>query len=531
MAHTSERIHTVDAAQQPGFRRISTNRKWLESVGWRIDSEIRHHENFVVAIAIAIVTLFSLLFSLRKPFDVDEYLVQITARAESSAAIWRLLKTAPLSVDPPLYHFLVHCFLRILGPTEFVERLPSVLAYTSMTFFLYRVVRRYTDIYTGLIVLALSLQCGAFAFAYYARPYALLLAADAMALLCWVIAIEKQRPRNIALLGIFFGIAIAVGSHWFGFLVLIPLIVGEVVRTWQRHKLDLPVCIAITGGAATAMAYLPLLRAAVAYRAMPWKGVAINDIAATYQLILEPCLVPLLLLVIVAFARAMFTAPRPESSGPALPIPVFACVAAFALTPFAGFILAKIVTHAFQPRYTLLCSIGVLLLVALAVREGMAARVPWMAFAALTLVGLISFVQYHSFLKLPSGGDTAALADVSLFSTNGSLPVVPGSDGLFLRIEAHAPASLRQRCVFPTDHDFIRLTHNNTNFLMTEGFRRWTNLPVVDLSTFLSAHPQFYFIRNNEQDWMMQRMIEDHAQIMLQGTYEGHPVYLINLHP
>jgi uncharacterized membrane protein len=526
MANTIESVRSVDTAEQPSPEITAWGR--LESVGWGIDSLIRRHENMVLAMGLALITVFSLLFARSKAFDVDEYLVRITALAGSPGAIWHLLKTAPLSVDPPLYHLLVHYFLRFFGPSEFVQRLLSVLAYTVMTFLLYRLVRKYSDIYTGLVLLALCLQSGAFAFAYYARPYALVLAADAMALVCWDSAIGERRGRSVALFGLFAGIAVAVGSHWFGFLVLIPLMAGEAVRTWQRRRLDTGVCVVMAAGAATALAYMPLLKAAAAYRALPWKGVALGDIAASYQLILEPCLVPLLLMVILAFARLMFSARQLERAT-VVPIPVFICGAVFALTPFAGFVLGKIVTHAFQPRYVLLCTLGLLLLAALAVRQGVAGRVGWMASAALILGALVSFLQYHSLRALPAGGDTAALADVTVLSANESLPVVAGSDGLFLRIEAHAPTSLRRRCVFPTDQDFIRLLHNNTNFLMTEGIRRWTNLPVVDLASFLNSHPQFYFIQIAEQDWVIQR-VKDHAQITLQGTYAGNPVYLVDVH-
>ena len=529
MAHTTERIDTADASQEPSFQRISANLRWLESVGWRIDSEVRHHEKIVAAIAIAVVTLFSLLFAGRKPFDVDEYLVRITDLAGSPGAIWRILKTAPLSVDPPLYHFLVHYCLRIFGPSEFGARLPSVAAYSVMSIFLYRFVRRYTELYTGLLVVSLCLLCGAFPFSYYARPYGLVLAADAAALFCWAGIVEGQARRALGLVGLFLGITISVGSHWFGFLVLLPLAIAEAGRTWQRGKIDGPVWATLVAASATALAYLPLLKGAVAYRALPWKGVALGDISDSFELILVPCLVPLLFLLILGFARLMLSRPQ-DVARAVIPASIFICLFAFALTPVAGFVLAKFVTHAFQPRYTLLCGIGVLPLVALAVRHAMAGRTPWMACAVFILGGSTLFLQYHSLTGIPAGGDTRALADVAVFSANGSLPVVAGGDGLFLRIEAHAPASLRQRCVFPTDPDFIRLLHSNTTFLMTEGLRRWTNLPIPDLSSFLNAHPQFYFIQIAGQDWVI-RGLKDHSEITLQGTYAGNPVYLVSVHP
>jgi len=494
-------------------------------------SRVERYESFFVAVALAVLTAFSLLFAGREPFSVDEYLVRVTALSGSPTAAWHILKTAPLAVDPPLYHFLnVYC-LRLFGSSEFSTRLLSVLAYTLMTFFLYRFVRRYADVFTGLSLLALCLQCGTFSYAYEARPYTLVLAADAWALVCWASIVEERPKRRLALAGLFLGIAIAVGSHWFGFLVLVPLAFSEAVRTWQKRRIDASVWGAIAAGAATALAYLPLLPAASKYKALPWKGVAIGDISESFRLVLEPCLYPLaLLLITLAVARFLFSVRPPRLKALAIPIPVFACVAAFALTPFSGFVVGKLLTHAFQPRYVLLCTIGLLIIVSMAIRDFGRRSAAWMGLTLLILVSYASFSRYRELSGMPAGGDAAAFADASALSARPDLPVVPGDDDLFLRLEAHGPASMRDRCAFPTDPSSVRLLHQNTNFLMTEGLRQWTELPIPDLSSFLASHPQFYVVqRGSSPGWLIQRMLEDHAEIALQGAYAGNPVYLVQV--
>ena len=503
----------------------------LEAERRTVQSRIARYEALVLAVALSVLAGFSLLFAWRKPFSVDEYLVRITALSGSPSAVWHVLKTAPLAVDPPLYHFLNVYFVRLFGPSEFSTRLVSVLAYTIMSFFLYRFVRRYTDVCTGLALVALCLQCGAFSFAYEARPYTLVLAADALALVCWASLVEERKKRSLALAGLFLGIAIAVGSHWFGFLVLVPLALGEAIRTWQNRRIDAAVWIAIAAGAATALAYLPLLAPASQYRALPWKGVALGDISESFQLVLEPCVFPLaMLLITLALARFLFGARPPRLKGPPIPAPVFVCLATFALIPFPGFVIGKVLTHALQPRYVLLCTIGLLIVVSLAIRDFGRRSAQWMAVALLILGGYASFSRYHEVSGVPAGGETSAFADATALSAHPELPVVPGDNDLFFRLEAHGPETVRERCVFPTDPSFVRLLHQNTNFLMTEALRRWTKLPIPDLASFLTAHPQFYVIqRRNGPSWVIQRMLEDHAEIALQGTYAGNPVYLVQV--
>ncbi len=106
----------------------------LEAERRTVQSRIGRYEAFVLAVALSVLTGFSLLFAWREPFSVDEYLAY-HGTFRLAVCGRHVLKTAPLAVDPPLYHFLNVYFLRLFGPSEFSTRLVSVLAYTGMSFF------------------------------------------------------------------------------------------------------------------------------------------------------------------------------------------------------------------------------------------------------------------------------------------------------------------------------------------------------------------------------------------------------------
>lgn len=495
-----------------------------------LDSFIRLHEKLVLSVSLIVITAFSLMFAWRRPFWMDEYLVLHTALAGSPTAVWNLMKGAPLSVDPLIYHFLVLSFVRIFGPTEFVTRLPSVLAYTLMSFLLYRFVRKYADVYTGLAVLTLCLACGTFRYASEARPYALVLATDTLALLCWSNIVDSQDNRKLALSGLFLGVAIAVGSHWFGGLLLVPLGVGELVRTWQRRKIDFGVWTALVAGGTTVVAYLPLLKAASEYQFLPWRGAYTWDIFNTFQLVMQPCLVPLILLmVILALAQFMIGKPSPKLEQTSIPSSVVICVVVLALIPFPGFLVGRFVSHSFYPRYVLVCTIGLLFLVSLTIRKAVGQSAAWMGLSVLIIGGCATLLQYRELSSLPPGGDASILADGSIFSSQPSLPIVPSDIELLLRVEAHGPAFLRARFVYATDPSSVRILHHNTELLCARTLRRWTGLPIRDLSSLLSMYPRFYVIGpiNGTRDWVVRRMLEEQAEIVLQGAFAGQPVYLV----
>jgi uncharacterized membrane protein len=481
---------------------------------------------------LAIQTVFSLLLASREPFSVDEYLVRLTALSGSPTAVWHLLKTAPLTVDPPLYHFLIVYWIRIFGPSEFSCRLPSVLAYTAMSGLLYRFVRNYTDVFTGLFVVTLSMVSGSFSFAYYARPYALVLAADALALICWAKLVSDRQKRALALVGLFLGITIAVGSHWFGFLVLAPLAFAEALKTAQERRIDAPVWSTLLAASATAFVYFPLLQGAVKYRALPWKG-AVADLSEGFLLVLQPCLFPLILLLLaLVTTRFLFGDRAPRVTGSTFRTPVFVCMLVFALMPIAGFLAGKFVTHAYQPRYVVLCALGLLPLMGLAVRDAVRRSMISMALAVLLVTGYAWLSHYRLLSGMLAKGDDSAFANVTVLSENPELPLVPSDADLFLRLEAHAPIAVRNRCVFPTDPSFVRLLGQNTSFLMADALRQWTKLPIDDLSSFLKAHPRFYVIqRASAQGWLIGWLLEDHANIDLRGDYAGNLVYLVQVRP
>jgi len=370
------------------------------------------------------------------------------------------------------------------------------------------------DIYAGLTVLMLSLGCGAFPYAHEARPYALVLGAVSMTMFCYAIIVEEKKNRAIALVGIWFGVAIIVGSHWFGCLALVPLILGELVRSWQRRKVDVVAWLVLTGGAATTVLYLPLLKAASAYRILPWKDAHPWGAFEALDFALEPCLIPLAVLMIAfAVVRFMFGETPPNPQLRSMPAPVFTCVVGLSLISFPGFLFGKLVTHVFLPRYVLFCTIGLLVLITGSIYSVVGTRAVWRiaAFSIIAMCVLLLRIHDLRLVAQYAHAEQSNLSDVALFSPQPSIPIVLSDDaGLFLRIEAHAPSSLRQRCLWVTDPGVVSMTGQSTTYLMIEGLRKWTRDPISDLSSFLTSYHRFYLI-SDPHGWIIQRMIESHA--------------------
>jgi uncharacterized membrane protein len=501
----------------------------------RLDRTIRRYEALLLATALVVITAFSLLYAHYRPFWLDEFLTYDTATLGSSAAVWNCLRILPMSVDPPLYHVMLHYWLHFLAPTEFAARLPSVFAYTLTCFCLYYFVRKYLDIYAGFIALMLALSCGAFDWADETRPYAFVLGAVSVALCCWSVVVDHRKGRTLALLGMWVAIAIAVGSHWFGCLVSIPFILGEFVRNWEARKFDPGVWVVVITASATAILYFPLLKAASAYRAMPWIKAPLWSAFQTFDEVLGPCVIPLtVLLIVILIMRSASEATDVRSQVRSFPAPFFTCIVALSLISFPGLVLAKLVTHVMRPRYVLFCVIGLLALLSQAV-ENVVRASPARRIGACMILGLcVLLVRIHDLKETvrTAHSEMSAITDTGVFSQRPSVPIVFSDDeDTFLRIQAHGLPTLQQRTVWVTDSGAPKMTGQSTTYLSIEALRLWTHDPIRDLAQFLSEHDSFYYVENRFEpnSWMLQRLIEDHAEISLQGKFAKGPVYFIKV--
>jgi hypothetical protein len=73
-----------DAGETPGK---DDGVSGLEAERRTVQSRIARYETFALAVALSVLTGFSVLFAWREPFSVDEYLVRITALSGSPSAV------------------------------------------------------------------------------------------------------------------------------------------------------------------------------------------------------------------------------------------------------------------------------------------------------------------------------------------------------------------------------------------------------------------------------------------------------------
>jgi hypothetical protein len=196
----------------------------------RVDQWLREHERFSVAMVVLCGFLARLWMARGTFLNPDEALHFQIANQTSWAAAYRASLT---TAHPPLLIFLLH-FLRGVGTSEFVLRLPSVIAGTVFCWLLFRWVTLEFGRVPGWMVLVLAAFLPPLvALSAEIRQYALLLVFMAAAMWLLEQAFAKESASDMLLA--YFFVLLALLTHYSAFLFAAALGAYSFFRWMERR--------------------------------------------------------------------------------------------------------------------------------------------------------------------------------------------------------------------------------------------------------------------------------------------------------
>ncbi len=244
-----------------------------------------------------------------------------------------------------------------------------------------------------LCALAFPAVSGALYYGAEGRPYGLLLGIFGVTMLAYQAAVrDVGRARLLGLVGVALGLGLAENTHYFGVMLFLPVCGAELVRVVQRRlgraAIDWGIVAAVVAGAACEVFTLPFHAALARYRGHYYNvgTVDAHALVRSYRLLLlnfqfdatvermsSVLLLAFLLLVVLGTLRARRTA----NAWIDLPAPELALVLLMAALPFAGYLLARFVTHTMEVRYVLGGVLGVAVLFGVSLAPVLARRFTW----------------------------------------------------------------------------------------------------------------------------------------------------------
>ena len=467
----------------------------------------------------------------------DELFTVYIARLPTVSEVWAFLATG-VEQTPPTFHLLTRGVMHLFGEHPITVRLPSIVAVGAMAACLHVIVSRRAGAAYGLVALLLPLVTQAHFYAYEARPYGLVLAFSAASLLCWQSAAAGV-GRRLGLVGVSVSLAAALCSHYYAVLSFIPLAAGELGRTWQRRRLDLPIWIALAMATLPLLVFLPLLQAGRRLAATFWARPRWHQMVAFYQNVLGPAAVPLLLIILVAagyaLARSSARALRPIPSAPPPPRHELIAAVGYLALPIAATVLGKLVTGAFTDRYALPAVLGLALVVPWGTYHLLDRRATMGVLLAALLGGWFALmVGVFPVLELRrASADRDAVYRLLATAGPGDLPVAVQSPHTFFQMTYYAPPALASRLLYLADPESARrLVATDTVELGLLEFGRWTSIHVEAYRSYLADRRRFLLYDDRgAYGWLSTALLADGAHLDVVTLDGGRSLFLVDVGP
>lgn len=469
----------------------------------------------------------------------DELFTIHVARSESVRIIIERLH-AGMDTHPPLYYVLSHLCASWGGGGVLGYRFPSIVGLWLAMAALYTFFSSRRRPEAGLLCCALLLSTPALSHAVEARPYALLVGLGAWVLYLWGTS-PVSAGRRPALVGLAACASLACWLHYYAIFLLIPLSLGEWSKWRRSGRFDAGACLALAVVALNAVPMYWFARpTALAFSPTFWArpGTPL-ELLKGYHELFGPMTVVLGLSLLAAVSWSRAAVPHRISSSGVLPAEHGVVAAAFALIPFATWIVAKVATNAFAPKYSLLAVVGVSAICATgAALLADANRVRlWIVNvgACLAAVMALHFVLLQS--RAPTPGSVAA--QNGLFEDLGAeqdAPLVFENALDYLPAFHYADEVMRERMAYLTDlASSKRLIRNDTLGRAMDGLQRFTNVRAIDYDRFTAEHRRFVVISRHAPEgsfWLTRRLLEaDPQQFKLVAQRAGITAHLVELGP
>ena len=216
-----------------------------------------------------LLTLFSLLYltatcyrASRKAFWFDELFTIYISRLQDVQSIWFALKQG-VDFNPPVFYLLTKAGEKLVGSGHLGSRLPEVIGFGILCLCLFRFVSFRTTVLAGLVAMVFPMAASAYWYAYEARPYGIVAGCCGLALVCWQGATtDEGKTRIWWLIGLGGALSVAVLNHAYGTLIFIPVLIGELTRSFNRRRIDLPLCLTLLLASTACAALVPLAQVA-----------------------------------------------------------------------------------------------------------------------------------------------------------------------------------------------------------------------------------------------------------------------------
>jgi hypothetical protein len=472
----------------------------------------------------------------------------------------------PISLDPPAYHLLSHLSMDLIGRNATALRLPALAGFLLFQLCLFFFVRRLAGNRAAVIAMAIPLLTASFRYSVEGRPYGLLLGLYALSLLCWQIATSYDAPHptpgqcslldevqakplavraGLPLIGLTLSIALAITSHYFGVLILIPVSLGELARIISRKRLDFGVLTALALGLASVVLILPFQKALMVYRQHYYiTGVNLHDISQGYrELFLRYTTWPMplqklaaALMVVLALTLAIAGYKRFKRRPATEHAYTWVALSAMALLPLFGYLFGRFVTHTMEVRYVIAALIAFAATFAIVLERKLRSNTFYYAALALICIAAL-IINIHNIQqeRLASNEILASFqlspeATAALHQNPRELIYLQSLSDFYLDTYYAPNPTLRPRfSLIYGQQEEIHWLHHDTEYVTASNMRSFAPLSLSSYADFRNQPSPLLILHPGSWQWIDKQLAADRSpQTPIAPALRGQLVRITN---
>jgi 4-amino-4-deoxy-L-arabinose transferase-like glycosyltransferase len=490
----------------------------------------------LLSLILLLTTTLSLLWSHARLLWKDEFLSFYSDGVATFKQVLLVQLHHPISLDPPTYHLLSHLCMDLIGRNAIALRLPALAGFLLFQLCLYFFVRRLAGNRAAVIAAAVPLLTASFRYSTEGRPYGLLLGLYALSLLCWSVATQtgfqpatqvETRSRLPPLVGLTLSIALAITSHYFGVLILIPVSLGELARIFTRKRLDFGVLAALILGLASVALILPFQKALMAYRQHYYiAGVNFHDISqgyrelflryTTWPLVLQKLAAALMVLLALALVYAGYQRfkRRPASEHAY----TWVALAAMALLPLFGYLFGRFVTHTMEVRYVIAALIAFAATFAIVLEPRLRSTTFYYVTLALIFLAAIDINTWNIVKERRASDEILASfqlspeASAALHQNPHELIYLQSLSDFYLDTYYDPDPTLRPRfsLIAGQDQEIHWLAHD-TEFVTAENMHTFAPLSITTYADFRNQSHPLLLVHPGSWQWIDKQLAAEHT--------------------
>lgn len=463
-----------------------------------------------------------------KVYWLDELLTQLVTSQGSFARMMAALH-APIDGQPPLFYVMERLATRLVANQDIALRLPSAFGMACTVVCVYVFLQRRSGRAIALLGAAFLLTTAISGYAAEARPYSMVTACVAFAVVCYQGA---PSPKWMVMLGA--SLALAQSLHYLAVLSMVPFGLAELYETVRVKKVRWGAWGAFAAGG------LPLL--------LLWKLIALNKayygphhvalgynlpfaIHAYGDLLNTEAAAGMGIAAVAAMGILLVWRNAPTESGDTKREGrenEDLLIAGLLALPLIAYVFVLVTHGPMTLRYFLPCALGFPLCLGVAIARMPKQAVVLFAVYVVATAGITELHFWRSIGKERREVANKRSATVKLIESAGHTPmpvVVPSGDILWV-VRYAFPDSPGRFAYLTKDQDGPADT---TDKSLTNA-ARYVPIQVRRASEFLAASPKFLMFTEEENtsgQWLMLRLLRERWSVELLGFDGVRAVYLV----